>query len=57
MTIIANDGDKFVDEFEDEEELRDAIDTATNDLEARDIRSFVVFRSSGKTYEKPFWEK
>jgi hypothetical protein len=57
LTIYANDGEKIVDEFEDEEELRDAIDIVTDDLSARNIKSFVASRVSGKAYEKPFWER
>jgi len=43
--------------MEDNDELRDAIETATCDLENREIKSFVASRISGKSYEKPFWEK
>jgi hypothetical protein len=57
LTIYANDGEKTVDEFEDEDELREQVESSVNDLENREIKSFVVSRVSGRTYEKPFWEK
>lgn len=57
LTIYLNDGEKTVDEFEDEDELRENVESSVNDLENREIKSFVVSRVSGKTYEKPFWEK
>jgi len=57
LTIWDNQGDKSVDDIEDEDELRDSIESSVNDLENREIKSFVVSRVSGKTYQKPFWEK
>jgi hypothetical protein len=57
MTIYDNKGDKAVDEFETEDELRDQVEAALTDIESREIKSFTVSRVSKKTYEKPFWEK
>jgi hypothetical protein len=57
LTVYMNDGEKTVDEFEDEDELREQVESSVNDLENREIKSFVVSRVSGKSYEKPFWEK
>jgi hypothetical protein len=57
LTTYMPNGEKTVDEMEDNDELRDAIETATCDLENREIKSFVASRISGKSYEKPFWEK
>ena len=58
LTVYMNDGEKMVDEIEDEDGLRESVESSVNDLENREIKSFVVSRvSSGKGYEKPFWEK
>lgn len=58
LTIYDNQGDKSsVDEIEDEDELRENVESSVNDLENKEIKSFVVSRVSGKTYQKPFWEK
>jgi hypothetical protein len=57
MTIYDNQGDKAVDEIEDNDELRDQVEAALTDIEKREIKSFAVSRVSRKNYEKPFWEK
>jgi len=34
------------------------VDTALNDIQRKDIKSFTVsWISSGRAYETPFWEK
>jgi hypothetical protein len=51
-----NQNDKMVDEVEDE--LREVVDAALDDLERKAIKTFSVsWISSGRAYEKPFWEK
>ena len=57
MTVYDNQGDKAVDEIEDNDELRDQVEAALTDIEEHEIKSFTVSRISGKSYEKPFWEK
>jgi len=57
MTVYDRQGDKAVDEFEDEDELRDEVEAAMIDIERREIKSFTVSRVTSKTYEKPFWER
>ena len=56
LTIYQRD-EKSVDEFGDEDELRDAVDSALNDIEHKRIKTFSVSWISGKTYQKPFWEE
>ena len=55
LTIYEGD-EKTVDEFADEDELREAIEDALNDIEKKAIKTFSVSWISGKTYTKPFWE-
>ena len=58
ITIYDKEGEKSVlHEGRDEDELRDMVESCVNDLENKDIRSFVVSRVSGGTYKTPFWEK
>mgnify|MGYP006309388177 FL=1 len=56
LTIHQRD-EKSVDEFGDEDELRDAVESALNDIEHKRIKTFSVSWISGKTYQKPFWEE
>ena len=55
MTIYEH-GDKTVDEFTDEDELREVVDGAMNDIEQKAIKTFSVSWISKQTHEKPFWE-
>ena len=48
--------EKTVDEFDDEDELREAVESALNDIEKKVIKTFSVSWISAKTYTKPFWE-
>lgn len=57
ITIYENNGKKSVDEFEDEDDLRDQVDNALNDIENKNIKTFSVSWISKNTYNKPFWEK
>ena len=59
ITIYKNDGEKTVDEFEDEDIMRDIIDNAINDIERKSIKTFSVswLSTNRFTPEKPFWEK
>uniref|UniRef100_A0A6M3L508 Uncharacterized protein n=1 Tax=viral metagenome TaxID=1070528 RepID=A0A6M3L508_9ZZZZ len=58
ITIYDKEGEKSVlHEGRDEDELRDMVESCVNDLENKEIRSFVVSRVSGGTFKKPFWEK
>jgi hypothetical protein len=57
LTIYQSDGEKIVDEFGDEDDLREAVDAALNDIERKAIKTFSVSWISGKTYQKPFWEQ
>jgi len=54
LTIYGD--EKNVDEFEDEDDLREAVENALNDIEKKAIKTFSVSWISGKTYTKPFWE-
>ena len=54
LTIYGD--EKNVDEFEDEDDLREAVENALNDIERKAIKTFSVSWISGKTYTKPFWE-
>lgn len=56
LTIYQRD-EKSVDEFGDEDELRDAVDSALDDVEHKRVKTFSVSWISGKTYQKPFWEE
>lgn len=49
---------KTSDEYEDEDELREAINDCLNDLEHKNIKTFCVsWISKGGFYKKPFWEE
>ena len=48
---------KTVEEFNDEDDMRETVDMCLNDIENKAIRAFTVSTISGKVYEKPFWEK
>ena len=48
--------EKTVEEFEDEDDLREAVDVALNDIEKKAIKTFSVSWIGAKTYTKPFWE-
>ena len=48
--------EKFVNEVEDEDELRDAVTAALDDIEQKQIKTFSVSWLSDKTYKKGFWE-
>jgi len=48
--------EKTVDEFDDEDDLREAVESALNDVEKKVIKTFSVSWISAKTYTKPFWE-
>jgi hypothetical protein len=50
---------KTVNEFADEDEMREAVDAALNDIEAKVIKTFSVSWISKNTYtpDKPFWER
>ncbi len=50
-------GDKTVDEFADEDELREAVDSAIVDIEEKRIKTFSVSWISKNTRTKSFWEK
>ena len=47
--------DKTVIELDDEDELREVVDSALNDIEKKAIKTFSVSWISKKTYQKPFW--
>ena len=55
LTIYEGD-EKTVDEYSDEDELREAVEYALNDIEKKAIKTFSVSWISAKTYTKPFWE-
>lgn len=55
LTIYDDDNKKAVDEFQDEDEFREVVEDALNDIETESIKSFTVSRISKKTYQKPFW--
>ena len=55
LTIYEGD-EKTIDEYSDEDELREAVEDALNDIEKKAIKTFSVSWISGKTYTKPFWE-
>ena len=50
---------KTVCEYNDEDEMREAVDAALNDIEAKVIKTFSVSWLSKNTYtpDRPFWEK
>ncbi len=54
-----NRNEKRVSEFRDEDELRDAVDGAINDIENKTIKTFMVSWLSDSTFtpDTPFWEK
>jgi len=56
LTIYENDRKKTVDEFDDEDDLRESVENAMNDIENQNIKTFSVSWISDKTYQKPFWE-
>lgn len=56
LTIYQRD-EKSVDEIEDEDELREAVESALNDVEHKRIKTFSVSWISEKRYQKPFWEE
>jgi len=48
---------KFVSEIDDEDELRDAVASAVDDIEQKQIKTFAVSWISNKSRpEKGFWE-
>ena len=50
--------DKSVEEFDDEDDMRNRVDDCLNDVEAKRLKSFTVsWISKGGPYKKPFWEK
>ena len=52
------DGQKFVDEFKDEDELRREVGESLSSVEDREIKAFSVSWIAEKAYhETPFWEK
>ena len=55
LTIYEGD-EKTIDEYSDEDELREAVEDALNDIEKKAIKTFTVSWISNKTYTKPFWE-
>ena len=59
LTIYDNGANKSVEEFDDEDDLRDRIDDALNDIEKKAIKTFSVSWISESRYptSKPFWEK
>jgi hypothetical protein len=52
-------GEKSVEEFSDEDDMRDRVDQCLNDLENGSINSFTTSRISQGRYpiDTPFWEK
>jgi len=56
LTIYEN-NEKSIDEFEDEDDLREAVETALDDIERKAIKTFSVSWLSEGIYRKPFWEK
>lgn len=56
ITIYQQD-EKFVNELEDEDELRDAVTAALDDVEQKQIKTFSVSWLSEKPHRsKGFWE-
>ena len=53
---IYQENEKTVGEFDDEDDLREAVEAAINDIEKKAIKTFSVSWISDKTYTKPFWE-
>ena len=51
--------DKSVEEFDDEDDLRNRVDDCLDDIEAKRIKTFSVswISESKPFYKKPFWEK
>lgn len=49
-------GEKSVDEFSDEDNLRDAVKTAMDGIENHRIKTFSVSWLSEQTHTKGFWE-
>ena len=49
--------EKTVFECEDEDEMRDHVETCIDDLESGSITSFVVSTVTGGVQIRPFWEK
>ena len=56
MTIYQQD-EKFVSEIDDEDELRDAVASAVDDIEQKQIKTFSVSWLSANTHTKPFWDE
>jgi len=58
ITLYEGD-DKSVEEFDDEDDMRDRVDQCLDDLENKSIKSFTVSWISQNRYpiDKPFWEK
>ena len=56
LTYYELNNNKFADEYDDEDELREAVESALNDIEKKAIKTFSVSWLSTKTYTKPFWE-
>ncbi len=56
LTIYEGD-EKTIDEYSDEDELREAVEDALNDIEKKAIKTFSVSWISGKTYTIPVWEE
>lgn len=57
VTIYDYQSGKTVDETNDEDELREYVESALDDLENKNIKSFVTSRVNEGTYTKPFWEE
>ena len=55
LTIYQGD-QKTVNEISDEDELREAVESALNDIENKAIKTFTVSWINQGTYQKPFWE-
>ncbi len=56
-TTVYIKGEKTIDEHENEDDMREEVDSLLNDLEKGSINSFTVSRISRGTYHKPWWEK
>ena len=50
-------GEKTVDEHEDEDAMREEVEILLNDLEKGAINSFTVSRISKGTHHSPWWER
>ena len=56
LSIWQND-EKSVEEFDDEDELRERVDDCLNDIDKKAIKTFTVSWISQGSYVKPWWEK